>query len=360
MATESDKNVIFEDEILQVHNWKSEENVFALPWNDSNMVLIVEGKKLHVHKWILTSQSPVFKAMFDGHFREASQNEITLKEKDLQSMIQFLKLLYPSSMFLESYTPLDDESRLAVMALADEYQCVNLIKQCIDEAEITAKNVLQVLPHAVKYHQTALPRMYDVIKSGVSTSKLEELLPKIESKKTSNTMLLTKCRFLESNLVQMQRAMISLLRDFLKEQSRANDLVESLKDALGEIKKLKPPILRSSPFSSVTSCGFSSNTSLQSLPKPTVLTADSQCFHRVEVGELSKIKSCLNCKEKYRQKFIVSIPSCENTNKFLEMLLNGDDVAHGIDLDEVLLSIGPKSSKELRAKYSFSTSTRWY
>ena len=328
------------------------ENVFASPRYDSDIVLVVEGEELHVHKWILTSQSPVFKAMFDGHFKEASQNEITLKEKDLQSMIQFLKLLYPSSMFLESYTPLDDESRLAVMALADEYQCVNLIKQCIDEAEITAKNVLQVLPHAVKYYQTALSRMYDVIKSGVSTSKLEELLPKIERKETSNTMLLTKCRFLESNLVQMQKAIISLLRDFLKEQSRANDLKKSLKDALEEIKKLKLPILRSSSLSSVTSSDFSFNTSLQSLPKRTVLAADSPCFHKVEVGELSKIKSCLHCKEKDRQKFIVSIPSCENTNEFLEMLLHGDDVANGIDLDEVRLSIWPKSSKMRRAKWT--------
>ena len=62
--------------------------------------------------------------MFGGHLKEASQNNITLKEKDLQSMIQFLRLLYPSSMFSESKTPLNDESRLSVMALADEYQFV--------------------------------------------------------------------------------------------------------------------------------------------------------------------------------------------------------------------------------------------
>ena len=314
--------------------------MFASPRHDSDIVLIVEDEELHVHKWILTSQSPVFKAMFDGHFQEASQNEITLKEKDLQSMIQFLKLLYPSSMFLESYTPLDDESRLAVMALADEYQCVNLIKQCIDEAEITAKNVLQllqVLPHAVKYHQTALPRMYDVMKSGVSTSKLQEFLPEIESKETSNTMLLTKCRFLESNLVQMQRAIISLLRDFLKEQSRANDLEKSLKNVREKIKKLKLPF-----------CDFS----FYPFERTVLVTAASPCFHRVEVGELSKIKSCLHCKEKYKQKFIVSIPSCKNTNKFLEMLLNGDDVANGKDLDEVVRL--PKATG-----LTF-TSARWY
>ena len=318
---------------------ESDENVFALPWNDSNMVLIVEGKKLHVHKWILKSQSPVFKAMFDGHFQEANQDEITLKEKDLRSMIQFLKLLYPTSMFLESKskTPLNDKSRLSVMALADEYQCVNLIKQCIDEAEITAKNVLQILPHAVKYHQTALPRMYDVIKCGVPTSKLKKFLPEIESKETSNTMLLTKCHFLESNLVQMQKAIISLLRDFLKNRSRANSLEQSLKYAREEIERLKPP----PKDTTTTFLGFSLalppralpfSTALQSSPQETVLAADSRCPHRVEVGEIREIKDCLNCKEKYRQKFIVSIPSCSNTNEFLKMLLNGDDVVNGIEL----------------------------
>ena len=185
---------------------------------------------------VLTSQSPVFKTLFDGHFQEANQDKITLEEKDLQSMIQFLKLFYPMSTFLESNITLHDESLLSVMSLADKYLCVNLIKQCIDEAKITAKNVLQILPYAVKYQQTALRRMYDVIKSGVSTRELKKFLPEIESKETSDTMLLTKCHFLESNLVQMQKAIISLLRDFLKKQSRANDLEESLTDAREEIK----------------------------------------------------------------------------------------------------------------------------
>ncbi len=117
------------------------------------MVLVVEDQELHVHKSILTSQSPVFKAMFDGHFREASEHKITLKEKDSQSMVQFLKLLYPWSMFREADSPLDDKSRLSIMALAEEYQCVKLIQQCIDAAEITPENVLQILPYAITYYQ---------------------------------------------------------------------------------------------------------------------------------------------------------------------------------------------------------------
>ena len=41
---------------------KGDENAFASPWNDSDMVLVVEDQELHVHKSILTLQSPVFKA----------------------------------------------------------------------------------------------------------------------------------------------------------------------------------------------------------------------------------------------------------------------------------------------------------
>jgi hypothetical protein len=218
---------------------EKDQNVFASQWNDSDMVLVVEDQELHVHKWILKSQSPVFKAMFDGHFQEASQDKITLKEKEYKSMVKFLKALYPSSMFGTAKTPLDDESRLSIMALADEYQCVNLIKQCIDEVKITPENVLEILPYAVKHNQTALPKLYDVIKWGAPTAKLDKLLPEIESKETSNTMLLTKCRFLESSVVKMQDAIISLIGDFLTQKRWADDANNSLRLAETKIRELE-------------------------------------------------------------------------------------------------------------------------
>ena len=175
---------------------KSDENVFASPWNDSDMVLVVEDQELHVHKSFLTVLSPVFKAMLDGHFKESSEDKINLEGKNLKSMVLFLQVLYPSSMFEKSKAPLNDEGRLSVMALAEEYQCVNLIKQCIDKAIITPANVLEILPCASKYHPTALPRMYDVINWCAPASKLEEVLATLESKETSIKMLLTKCRYL--------------------------------------------------------------------------------------------------------------------------------------------------------------------
>ena len=264
---------------------KNDTTLFASPWNDSDIVLVVEDQELHVHKWILKSLSPVFKAMLEGHFQEASQDKITLKEKDFKSMVQFLEILYPPSMFEKARAPLDDESRLSIMALADEYQCVNLVKRCIDEARITPENVLQVLPCAVNYHQTELPKVYDVIKWGAPTAKLEKVLPEMES----NTMLLTKCRFLESAVVKMQDAIISLIGDFLKQKQRTGNFTRVL-----------------------------------------TYTAHSRCSHNVGVREIKRTKSCIHCKGEYKEKFLVPIPSCQNTQDVFSMLQSGDDVATAV------------------------------
>ena len=68
---------------------ENDQHEFSSPWNDSDLVLVVEDQDLHVHRSILTLLSPVFKAMLDGHFKEANEDKITLEEKDLKSMVLF-------------------------------------------------------------------------------------------------------------------------------------------------------------------------------------------------------------------------------------------------------------------------------
>ena len=293
----------------------NDENVFASPWNDSDMVLVVEDQELHVHKWILKSQSPVFKAMLDGHFQEASQEKITLKEKDLQSMVQFLKLLYPWSMFREADSPLDDKSRLSIMALADEYQCVKLIQQCIDAAEITPENVLQILPYAITYYPATLPKMYDVINWSAPTSELEEVLPKLESKEISksHTLLLTKCRFLESSIVEMHDAMISMICDILEQKKMST----------------QPTQARGATQASVGFAG-TLGSAFGGTFGPETNGVDSRCPHSISVREINKTKGCVHCKEKYKEKFIAPIPSCQNAQNFYNMLQRGDDVVTAV------------------------------
>ena len=286
---------------------KKDENVFVSPWNDSDMVLIVEDQELHVHKSFLTVLSPVFKAMLDGHFKEASEDKITLEGKDLTSMVLFLKVLYPPSMFEESRPPLNDESRLSVMALADEYQCVNLIKQCINEAEITPGNVLEILPYAVKYHQTALPRMYEVINWSAPSTKLEEVLPTLENKEIFIKLLLNKCRFLESSIVDMQDGLFSLTHDCLREIEKSRGVKKSVNTA------------------SWGTSGF-----MISAPQPLKTPCDSRCGHAIKIREINKTKNCPHCKEKYKEEFFAPIPGCRNTQHYFDMLRKGDDVATAV------------------------------
>lgn len=297
----------------------NDQNVFSSSWKDSDIVLVVEDQEIHVHKWILASQSPVFKAMFD---EECLLDKITLKDTDFMLMVQFLKLLYPWSMVGEDKAVSDDKNLFLVLALAEKYECVNLIQQCINKVKITPESALQILPYAVKYHHQVLPALYDVINWGASTSQLETLLPRVENKETSDTMLLTKCRFLETSVVKMQDAMMSLISDFLTQRMKLDRTKRSLDRAKGFIEESKK---RNKKYLSSSHCHGPS-------PSDTTLKtkADSRCCHSIGVREIKGTKKCLNCKEKYKEKFLAPILNAggsKSTQNYFKMLETGDDVA---------------------------------
>ena len=67
---------------------------FCDPWEDSDLVLVVEQEKFHVHRLILSMNSPVFKAMFTGQFKEATSSEIPLPGKKANEILDFLQHIY--------------------------------------------------------------------------------------------------------------------------------------------------------------------------------------------------------------------------------------------------------------------------
>ena len=76
---------------------KEQEKVkhrFSEPWEDSDLILTVEDEKFHVHRLILSMNSPVFKAMFKSGFQEANNNEIQLPGKRGNEVLDFLKQFY--------------------------------------------------------------------------------------------------------------------------------------------------------------------------------------------------------------------------------------------------------------------------
>ena len=67
---------------------------FSEPWDFSDLILVVENEKFHVHRAFLSINSPVFKVMFQSQFKEATSSEIPLPEKKANEVLDFLKQIY--------------------------------------------------------------------------------------------------------------------------------------------------------------------------------------------------------------------------------------------------------------------------
>ena len=68
---------------------------FSQPWQNSDAVLVVEEKELHVHSNILSNTSPYFDKMFNGNFKESQTKRVTLEGKSFDAIEQMLKIIYP-------------------------------------------------------------------------------------------------------------------------------------------------------------------------------------------------------------------------------------------------------------------------
>lgn len=58
-----------------------------------DIILVVEGIKLHVNKQVLADNSPVFKRMFEADFKE-KQKKIHLPNENIEDFEQFLCFIY--------------------------------------------------------------------------------------------------------------------------------------------------------------------------------------------------------------------------------------------------------------------------
>lgn len=98
---------------------------FSRPWKMSDVVLVVEDQKLHVHRNVLALWSPVFEKMFTSNFKEKSKGEIRLPGKQAESVKALLSMIYP---------PANDEITLgnynAILELAHEYQISSIVEKC--------------------------------------------------------------------------------------------------------------------------------------------------------------------------------------------------------------------------------------
>ena len=204
-------------------NSKIEKHVFSQPWKDSDLVLVVEDKELHVHRAFLAVHSETFKAMFNGNFKDAEKDRIELQGDNYQAMLLFIKLLYPANLFDDDDGKVDisDENIFDILVLADKYVAVNIIKQCMRETErLKPENAMRLLPYAVR-HKLPLQKIMYIISRRVSTSKLTDFgTEQFSASKDSvyEQCLVEKCRFLES-VAKKANTMILLLLDEVVEKN---------------------------------------------------------------------------------------------------------------------------------------------
>ena len=221
-----------------------ENNIFSKPWEDSDVVLVVEDNEFHVHRCILSLQSPVFKAMFNGNFKDSKQDKIELKDDKYEAMLYFLKVLYPKSMLDDldeenGELEIDDDNIVKIVALADKYGARSVIKQCMKETEnLEPKNTMRLLPYAAR-HELPLEKMFDVIARHVSTDSLEKFSPELDDDSVYIKALITKCRLHEDVAKRASTTILSLLKKYVAVEMDKDKFKSSAKCVLHKSVEVK-------------------------------------------------------------------------------------------------------------------------
>lgn len=110
----------------RVHSSSDEETFdFTKKTWMSDIVFVVEGKRLYASKSILGLRSPVFRAMFGSDFSERNKTEVELPEKQYSDFLQFLQFLVP---YRSKEISIGD--CMVILPLVNEYQVDDLLKKC--------------------------------------------------------------------------------------------------------------------------------------------------------------------------------------------------------------------------------------
>ena len=130
---------------------------FSEPWKFSDVVLVVEDQRFHVHRSTLAFWSPVFERMFMSEFKEKNNDEIPLPGKKASEIKQLLQMMYPS---LEEKV-VTESSCYFLFELAHEYQIESIAQKCeaIMVSMVEAKtedDVLSALVYGQNYQMKTL------------------------------------------------------------------------------------------------------------------------------------------------------------------------------------------------------------
>ena len=148
------------------------EQDFSKPWEQSDVILEVEGQQFHVHRVVLALSSPVFSRMFSADFKEKHAEKIPLPEKKAREIREMLLAIYPTS-----WKSVNENNCYFLLDLAEEYQvskltqkCENFLSQAVDKEQGAA--ILDTLIVAQKY---TLEKVIDVCVKKTRNLSLQEI-----------------------------------------------------------------------------------------------------------------------------------------------------------------------------------------
>ena len=98
---------------------------FTQPWKFSDVVLVVDYHRLHVHRAVLAVWSPVFEEMFTSKFQGDGKKEIPIHGRRANEIIELLQMIYPSV-----GEKLTEENCHRLLELADQYQMKVIVQRC--------------------------------------------------------------------------------------------------------------------------------------------------------------------------------------------------------------------------------------
>ncbi|GMR55338.1 hypothetical protein PMAYCL1PPCAC_25533, partial [Pristionchus mayeri] len=101
----------------------ADPDMFSLPNRQSNVIIKIGDKKLHVSKEFLALQSPVFDAMFFGNFAEKDKEEVEIKDVVYEEFLDLLHLLYLGTV------DITDNTVPHLLKLADQFQVERVVKE---------------------------------------------------------------------------------------------------------------------------------------------------------------------------------------------------------------------------------------
>jgi len=110
--------------------------------------LICRGKQIPCHKFLLVSQSPVFKAMFETDSKESQENIVDIVDSTPPALDTFVQFLYSGNLHLRFLSrKLKLQEIFGVMNLANKYQVEILMDSCIDALMdiMNVDNVLKIM-----------------------------------------------------------------------------------------------------------------------------------------------------------------------------------------------------------------------